>query len=336
MTTIQRIYLALAFFGTVIVVGTVGYIVIDDADPFSALYMTVITVSTVGYGEAVQLDGSGRLFTIIIIILGLASTTLLTVTVVAFLVEGEFRKIFRSRSMQRRMRRMKDHFIICGLGQTGKSVLNEFMAVKSDCVIIEKNQEVIDEVTAQHPSLVMLHGDATTDEMLEEARVDKAKGLIAATESDSDNLLITLTARSMNKDMTITARATRTENYNKLKVAGASHVVMPNEIGGMRMASTLLRPQVVDFLDVMMRGSGETLRMEQARVPKKSSVIGQPLSKLEIPKKTGLLVLAIRRDDGQYVFSPTSSETLKQGDTIIVAGHSEKMESLYKLLEGKL
>lgn len=335
MTTVRRVYFALIFFASVILFGSAGYMVLEGADPLTAVYMTVITVATVGFEEAVHLDSAGRVFTIVLILAGLASTTLLTVTVVAFLVEGEFRRLFRSRSMQKRIGKMKNHFIICGLGQAGRSVLDEFMAVKAPCVVVEKNPSVAEEVSQHYPNLAAIVGDATTDEMLVEAGVERARGLIAATESDSDNLLIVLTARSKNPGMTITSRATRTENFNKMRVAGANHVVMPNVIGGARMAATLIRPKVIDFLDVMIRGSGETFRMEEAEAPVGSPVIGKTLLEVEIPKKTGLLVLAIRRKSGQYVFSPTSAETFQEGDVLIVVGPSEKIPVLERVLAGK-
>ncbi|HUT55430.1 MAG TPA: potassium channel protein [bacterium] len=335
MSGAKKIYAALVFLGLVLVYGSVGYAVLEHVDPMTAVYMTVITISTVGYSEIVPLDPAGRMFTITLIFSGLACTTLLTVSLVAFFVEGEFRLLFQQAWTKSRISRMKNHFIICGLGQAGRSVLAEFMAVKADCVVVEKSPAVIEEIMKLYPGLIALAGDATTDEMLAEAGVEKARGLIAATESDSDNLLITLTARSMNPKIVITARVIRTENYNKLRVAGANHVVMPNAIGGARMASTLLRPEVVGFLDVMMRSTGETLRMEQASIPKGSPSAGKTLQEMEIPKKTGMIVLAIKRASGQYTFNPTSNERLEPGDVLIVVAPAEKMPVLQDVILGR-
>ena len=342
ITTLQRatgatrIYRAVAIFLIVIMVGTLGYVILEGADPVTSLYMTVITVASVGYEEAVHLDTKGRLFTILVILAGLGSWTYLTVTVIAFFVEGEFRKLFRERAIHKRIAKMKNHFIICGLGQAGRSVLTEFMVVKSPCLVIDKDPVVVEEIMEHYTDLVALVGDATTDEMLEQAGIERARGLVAATESDSDNLLIVLTARSKNPEMTITARATRIENYDKLRVAGANHVIMPNVIGGVRMAATLLRPNVIDFLDVMMRGSGEPMRLEDACIPKGSPLVAKCLSEVEIPKKTGMLVLAIKHASGQYIYSPPPSEQFEADDTLIVLGPAEKVSALEKLLAGKI
>ncbi len=335
MSGAKKVYAALIFLGLVLIYGSVGYMWLEHVSPLMAIYMTVITISTVGYSEVVPLDPAGRVFTITLIFSGLACTTLLTVSLVAFFVEGEFRLLFQQAWTKRRISRMKNHFIICGLGQAGRSVLAEVMAARQDCVVVERSQAVIDEIMKLHPGLNALCGDATTDEMLAEAGVERARGLIAATESDSDNLLITLTARSMNPKIVITARATRTENYNQLRVAGANHVVMPNVIGGMRMAATMLRPEVVGFLDVMMRSTGETLRMEQAPIPPGSPSAGKTLQEMEIPKKTGMIVLAIKRASGQYTFNPTSSESLQAGDVIIVVAPAEKMSLLEDVIQGR-
>jgi len=334
MSGSRRIYIAIVLFGSVMVIGTIGYTFLEGADPLTALYMTVITVAAVGYEEKISLDTAGRLFTIALILAGLVTWTLLTVTLIAFWVEGEFQKIFRYRKLQKRIGKMKNHFIICGLGQVGQSVLAEFSAVKAPCVVLERDPAVVEELAKHYPDLVALVGDATTDELLEAAHVDKAQGLIAAAETDSDNLLIVLTARSKNKNLVIAARAARAENYNKLRVAGANHVIMPNVIGGIRMASTLLRPQVVDFLDVMSRGSseGDSLRMEQACIPGDCSIIGMTLQEADIPRKTGLLILAIKRESGAYIFSPCAAEKLVPGDTIILLGPSEKFSALNNVL----
>jgi len=334
-TGARKVHLAILIFLGVLVFGSLGYMILEDASPLTSIYMTVITVSTVGFEEAVQLDDAGRIFTVVLILSGLAATTLLTVTVVAYLVEGEFVRAFRKARMKKRAERMKNHFIICGLGQAGRTVLAEFWQVKASCVAVEKDSDVAESISEHYPGLVMVVGDATTNEMLEAAGVEKARGIVAATESDSDNLLITLTARSMNPDIFITARATRAENYSKLKVAGANHVVMPNEIGGRRMASTLLRPEVIDFLDIIMRGSGEDLRMEQARVPEGSPIIGKTLAEVEIPKRTGLVILAIKRESGKYVFNPTSGEKFQSGDAVIVIGKPDEVPMLQEVLKGE-
>jgi voltage-gated potassium channel len=335
-STTGRIYRAVTIFLAVIAVSTLGYVTLSDADPVTALYMTVITVASVGYKEAVVLDTGGRLFTIVVILAGLGSWTYLTITIIAFFVEGEFTRLFRERSIHKRIIKMRNHYIVCGLGQAGRSVLDEFMAVKAPCLTVEKNPEVVEEISRRYPELLAVIGDATNDEILESAGVERACGLVAATENDSDNMLIVLTARSKNKDLVITARATRMDNYDKMEMAGADHVIMPNMIGGMRMAATLLRPKVIDFLDVMMRGTGEVMRLEQIAVPPRSAIIGKTLEEAEIPKKTGMLVLAFKKESGDYTFNPKPGEQFQEGEVLIVLGPSGGMPALEKLMAGQL
>jgi voltage-gated potassium channel len=332
----ERIFRAVFIFCSVIAISTLGYVALSDADPVTALYMTVITVASVGYREAVPLDTGGRLFTIVVILAGLGSWTYLTITVIAFFVEGEFTRFFHERSIHKRIIKMRNHYIVCGLGQAGRSVLDEFMAVKAPCLTVEKNPEVVEEISRRYPELLAVVGDATNDEILESAGVERARGLVAATENDSDNMLIVLTARSKNKDLVITARATRMDNYDKMEMAGADHVIMPNMIGGMRMAATLLRPKVIDFLDVMVRGTGEVMRLDEVAVPPKTAIIGKTLLEAEIPKKTGMLVLAIKKGAGDYTFNPKPAEQFQEGDILIVLGPSENMPALERLIAGKM
>ena len=330
----RKVYVSLSLFFSIILIGTIGYMILSGEGPFTSLYMTVITISTVGFEEILELDEAGRAFTIFVVIAGLASLTLLNVTIVAFLVEGEFKELFDKRRMSKRIAKMNDHFIICGLGQAGQSVLSEFMSVNAPVVIIEKNSEVVEMIKEKYSGLNVVNGDATMDDLLVDAGVERAAGLIAATESDADNLFIVLSARSKNQDMVITARATRQASFNKLRIAGANHVVMPNVIGGTRMAATLLRPSVVNFIDVMIRGTDEeTLRMEQAEVPHDSPLVGKLLSEAAIPQKTGLLVVAIKHHSGEYTFNPTSTEKIQGGDVLIVLGRPQKMSALKKLIE---
>ncbi len=317
---------------SVILFGTLGYVFLEGAGFLDAMYMTIITVASVGYEETVDLDQKGRVFTMILILAGLLTWTLFTVNLVAFLVEGEFRRLFLHARAMKRISRMKNHYVICGLGQVGTSALEEFMAIGVPCVVVEKDTRVIEDVKEKYPELLVIHGDATNDETLEAANVQKARGLMAAAESDADNLFIVLSSRAKNRDLVIVSRATRTQSRDKLLYAGANHVVMPNVTGGMRMASQMLRPQVCDFLDVMMTGTKEILRIEQAVIDKSSPLAGMTLVDACIPQKTGLLVLAILHKDGTFVYNPTSMEKILAEDTLVVLGRADQMPALGKLI----
>jgi len=332
----RTITFAFLLFLLVIVTGTIGYMIIEEVSFLDGLYMVIITVSSVGYREAVVVDDpGGKIFTMIVIMSGLGTWTFLTLSLIAFLVESDYLQNVRQARIKKRIEKMRDHVIICGLGQAGSNSLGEIMLARSHCVVIEKNAEVAEATHEKYSDLEIIVGDATTDEVLLAAGVERACGLIAATESDSDNLLVVLTARSKNQDMVITSRASRIENYNKLRIAGANHVVMPNVTGGVRMAATLLRPQVVDFLEVMMRGPEEGLRIEQAVVPEKSPLAGQTLMEAAIPNRTGLLILAIKREGGEYIFNPKPTEPLQVGDVLIVVGVSDQTPKLDAILAGR-
>jgi voltage-gated potassium channel len=334
LSSTKKIYLSAVTFLVVIFMGTVGYMTLSDAKLVDAMYMTVITVASVGYEETVELDTKGRLFTMFLIIAGLSSWTLLTVNLVAFFVEGEFQKFFIYARIRGRIQKMKNHYIICGLGQVGGAALNEFMAAGSKVVAIEKEQKVIEEFTKKFPGLLIIDGDATDDDTLDAAGVERACGLLAAAESDAANLFIVLSARAKNSDMTISARSTKTENRDKLRIAGANHVVMPNVAGGLRMASTLLRPQVLDFLDVMTSTLDEVLRIEQAVISKESPLVGKTLMEAEIPNKTGLLVLAIKNESGTYTYNPQSTVKFLENDVLIVLGKADMIPKLELLISG--
>lgn len=334
MSPAHKVNLSLLLFCLVIGVGTLGYTYLEGADPLTALYFTVITAASVGYSETVPLDAKGRIFTIFLIFAGMGTWTFVVVTLVAFLVEGQFQDILRKNRTRKRIRRMQDHFIICGLGHTGCAALREFLVLKHPCVAVERDEGAIQAVQDQHPNLPIIQGDATLDATLEAAGVERAKGLIASTSSDADNLFIVLTARSKNPRLQIASRATQSESHDKLIKAGADHVVMPNVTGGLRMASSLLRPQVVNFLDVMMRGPGEPLRVEQAEVPEGSPVIGMCLRDMAIPQKTGTLVLAVKRGGENYIFNPKPSHQFQSGDVLIAIGGTDQMQRLRAILTG--
>jgi voltage-gated potassium channel len=329
----RNIFLALGAFLAMIGVGTVGYVWLEGASWLDALYMTVISVTTVGYGEAVKVnDPAGKIFTMFVIVSGFGAYTFFAISVITYLVEKDFRGEWRQTRILKRINRMQGHYLICGLGQAGTAALEEFLAVQAACAVIEKNPETVRAIHEKHPDLTVLVGDATSDEVLIAGGVARARGLIAATESDSINLLIVLTARSKNPSLVITSRATRNENVSKLRIAGANHVIMPNMTGGIRMAASLLRPDAVNFLELMIRGTGDLLRVEQIEVPASSPAVGRTLMDLAIPNQTGLLVLAIKSAGGEDSFNPKPTEQVHPGDVLIVMGEPQQIPVLKELL----
>lgn len=233
------------------------------------------------------------------------------------------------------LEKISDHIIVCGAGRMGRQVIKELVKSRLPYVVIEIDPDCADKVRELDPDALIIEGDATHDDVLVEARIGQARGLVGALSADTDNLFVCLTARDLQPGLTIVSRAYDEDAGSKLRKAGADHVVSPNITGGIRMASVLLRPQVVSFLDVVTRSEDLELLLEQIPVPADSPLDGVPLAKAEIPRKTGLIVLAIKHgeDRRQFIYNPGPNEEVRSGDTLIVLGRPEQMDRLRATLE---
>jgi len=324
------------FMVLLLMLGTAGYMVINQSwDWLDALYMTFISFSTVGFREVGNLTAAGRIFTMVIILFGIVVISMLSASVTSWFVQNELLLRRKKQLMMKQISQLKGHIIVCGAGDTGKTIINEFIRAKKDFVIIEENIEVIEALQEHYPKLFFIHGDATKDEVLEEANIKTAKGLISALSMDADNLFVVVSARALNLNMTIISRAVDPSTEDKLYKAGANYVISPNMVEGTRMASVLLRPTVVSFIEVMMRG-GEDLsfRMEEIDVPRRSSLVGKTLQEAQIPQRTGLIVIAIKKGkDSRWLFNPSSTQLLEENDRLIVLGDSEKVDKLSSLIK---
>ncbi len=326
----------LAGMALLLFIGMVGYVYLEGWHWIDALYMTFISFSTVGFGEVRPLHPGGRIFTMFIVFSGLIIIAMLSASVTSMLVRREFIATYRTKKMKKQIKHLKGHTILCGAGETGKTVISEFAKAGKPLVVIEENTEVLERMVDQYPKMYAVYGDATKDEVLQEANIASASGLITALSEDAANLYVVISARAMKPDITIVARAVDTHAANKIYKAGATHVISPNLTEGMRMAATVLRPNVVSFLDVMSNDQGFTLRLEEIRVPKGSRFAGKTLRQMEIPQRTGLIVIAIKKAkavDGKTVlFNPQSSAMIDEGDVLIVLGDRERVEKLESLL----
>ena len=316
------------------VFGIVGYIFLERLQFLDALYMTIITFSTVGFGEIVPLDAKGRIFTIFLILFGLIILSMLSASVTSFLVRQELITNIKTRRMKREIQKLRGHTILCGAGETGKTVIEEFRHARKPLVVIEEQQDVIEWVLEQYPDLLIIMGDATKDEVLIEANIESAEALITALSEDTDNLFVVISARSLNPKLKVIARAVDPHTAGKMYKAGATHVVSPNLTEGMRMASVVLRPNVVSFLDIAMRNQEMSLQLEEVTVPPDSEFHGKTLRELEIPQRTGLIVIAIKKanQDLPFIYNPQSSTVIHSGDKLIVLGDAERLERLHRLI----
>lgn len=325
------------FFALIIVVigGAIGYWFIGKGmwSFADCLYMTVITVTTVGYGEV--LDGMAtapyaRGFTVGLLVFGTGSIVYFASTMTAFIVEGDLQHIVKSRRLLNRIKRMKDHVIVCGAGTTGRHIIEELVASGVNVVAIDANQQALEELAdkfgTRHFSYVL--GDATDDELLAQTNVATARGIVAALSSDKDNLYLVVSARQTNPRARIIARAAELSHIEKIRRAGADSVVSPNHIGGMRMVSELLRPAVVRFLDEMLRDKRAAYRIEEVRIAG-GNVVGQTLREARIRERFGMTVLALRpSDDAPWIYNPDATEALRAGMTLVVLGSANQVHDL--------
>ncbi|MDY0235770.1 MAG: potassium channel protein [Gudongella sp.] len=314
----------------IVALGTIGYQVFLDVSFVDAFYMTIITISTVGYTEVAKMDVDAKLFSVFLIIISLGSVGYLFTRIISSLMEGDVRDAIRRRIMEKKIAGFKDHYILCGAGETGWNAMKRFQKSNVDFVIIEQDEEIIKELIDM--GIPALKGDATQDEILINAGIHSAKGLIAALSKDADNVFTVLTARELNKNLYIVSRAIDKSAHQKLKIAGANNTISPDEIGGNRMAALMLNPTVISFLDIVTHAGDVVLDLEDVVICENSSIADMTLREIKIPEKTGLIVLAIKKNDSKKLeFNPSSDETLKIGDTMIVLGKQEQVFELRKL-----
>jgi voltage-gated potassium channel len=323
--------IAVAFLVVVILVvgGTLGYMLVEGWSFFDSLYMSVITLTTVGYLEVHTLTTAGRVFTMGLLLTGVFSLFYAATSAIRSIVGGELTgQLGRSR-MEKKLQTLHDHIIICGYGRMGRLVAQEFALQQIPFVVIERNHELLANFAVEHG--LALIGDATHDGTLRRAGIDRAKTLVTLAASDADNLFITLSARLMTDDVFIVARAEDEGAEKKLMKAGASRVISPYVIGGQRVAQAVLRPSVVDFIELATRSDYMALQIEETVVRPGSSLSGQALRDAALRQNLGLIVVAIKRPDGRMVFNPAPEAAIVEGDTLITIGPKNQQDQLRTL-----
>jgi voltage-gated potassium channel len=330
MIALQRLRLSLALLAAVVALGTLGYVVIEGYSLLDALYMTVITLTTVGYGEIHPLDPPGRAFTILLLTLGLGTVYAAVGSALEITFGEHFRDVVGRQRMERRLQEVKDHTIICGYGRMGQEIAREFQARGRPFVVVEcdpKTAAALGEAGIPH-----VVGDATEDEVLIRAGVERARSLIVVAPTDADNIFITLSGRSLNPRLHIVARSAREEDEHKLRRAGADRVVSPYVIGARRIAAAVTRPDVVDFLDSHAYGAERELELESICIPTTAPYAGRRLREAGIREQTGCTVLAVRSAaDGHFDNNPGPETVLQAGDTMIVLGTIPQLDELLRL-----
>ena len=328
---VRRIERTLLALGAITVIGVVGYIVFEGWSFTDALYMTVITLTTVGYREVRPLDTTGQLWTMVLLITGVGTLFYAAVSSVELVVEGAIRGYFGRRRMQAAVGKLNGHYILCGYGRVGRQVAREFARDGVPFVVVDQEPGIIEECLVE--GYLALLGEASDDTVLEEAGVRRARGLVAAVDSDADNVFVVLSARKLNPKLNIVARASSDESAAKLEIAGADRTLSPYAVGGRRLASLATQPLVVDFLDIVTRGEkGLEFRLEEFGVPEDSFIAGQTIGELRIGERTGAMILATRNSEGTFDTSPSASDRIRAGDTLIVLGTREQISRLERLM----
>jgi len=309
-----------------IAAGTAGYTLLEGWPWRDSLFMTVITLSTVGYNEVSPLSDSGQIFSMMLILLGVGSAAYTFSTFADYIVAGELRGDLRRQRMRREIERMKDHFIVCGFGRVGRQVVESLHVDGFDVVVVENDPLVIEELANQ--DIKVIFGSATEDDSLVEAGIERASGLCSCLPTDSNNVFVVLSARTLNPDLTIIARSNLAESTRKLRIAGADQIINPYLIAGRRMAAQLVHPTLVEFLDVVMQRGDLELRIEEITIGDGSDLDGKTLAECNVRGETGVNVLAVRRAKGKLHTNFGEDFFLSADDALICLGTPEQLAQL--------
>ncbi len=320
----KRFFLALALIFLVMTIGITGYMIIEGWDFLDSLYMTIITLTTVGYREVHELSRSGMIFTIFLLLTGVGTFLYALSAGAKLILEGELQELFGRKRLEKKIKDLKGHYIVCGFGRMGKIICKELKAKRLQFVAIEKNDHMND----LPEDILLISGDATNDDVLKEAGIERAKGLISVLPNDVLNLYVVLSARELHPDLHIVARAGEEGSEKKLLRAGADKVVSPYHIGGLRIAHTILRPAVVDFIEFATKTGNLELQMEEVSIPEGSVMSGMSLDQCGLGRELGVIVVGIKRANGEMKFNPTFRSVIKPGDTLIALGEISKLKSL--------
>jgi voltage-gated potassium channel len=326
----SKFHKALFFLFSVITTGVVGYMLLSGFNFIDAVYMTVITISTVGFRELHPMGDAEKIFTIFLI---LTSISLFGYAVSAFteaLASGVFFKQLKMKSVQRKIDKMKNHVIVCGYGRNGMQAIIKLKNYQKEFVVIEKDKEVI--AFLEDEEMLCIEGDSTTDEALLKAGVERASNLITALPSDADNLFVVLSSNQLNKNCRIISRASNESSYKKLKIAGAANVIMPDKLGGAHMASLVVTPDVLEFVDRLTIEGETTANLEEILVNDlPTEYLGKTILDLDLRKKTGCTVIGVKASEGNYIINPEASIKLIADSSLIVLGRPEQILKLREL-----
>ena len=326
----SRLYKALLLLLLVVIVGVAGYMILSNYGFIDALYMTVITITTVGFGEVHPLSASEKLFTIFLILMSVVIFGFVASTVTQYIASGELFEKLKFKKVQKKIGKLKGHTIVCGYGRNGKQAVIKLKKYNKPIVIIENDEKLIENIEAYN--LLYVRGNATQDEVLEKAGIKKAANLITTLPSDANNLFVVLSARQLNKKLTIVSRASDDSSDSKLRIAGANNVIMPDKLGGDHMASLLVTPDIVEFVDKLAIDADNATHLEEIFVedlPKE--FLSRSIIDLDLRRKTGCTIVGFKTPDNKYIINPEANTKLVSNSRLIVLGSLEQIQNLNKL-----
>ena len=327
----SKLYNAVVLLFLVIITGTTGFLLLSpDMTLIDALYMTIITMSTVGYGEVHPLSQEERLFAVFLILTSVITLAYVVSVVTEYIVSGELFEKLKFKKVQKRIEKLENHTIVCGYGRNGKQAVSKLKKFNKEVVVIENDDELIEELEKEN--LLYVKGNATKDEVLMNARLKNASNLITTLPSDADNLYVVLSARQYNKNLTIVSRASDDSSDRKLRIAGADNVIMPDKLGGEHMASLLVTPDIVEFVDMLSVDSEDATHLREVFVddlPKE--FLSKSIRDLDLRRKTGCSIIGFKTPDCQYEINPDANTLLVANSKLIILGSLEQIQNLNKL-----
>jgi voltage-gated potassium channel len=328
----RRLLVPVAVLLGLLAAGTLGYQAVEGWGWFDALYMTVITITTVGFHEVHPVSAAGRVFTMVLAMGGVFTAFYAGVEFIRAVVTGEILAVLGRQRMESRLEKLSGHLVVCGFGRMGRLVAEEFSSAGLPFVVVDRDVKVLEGFAIPHG--IPLVGDATADDVLRRAGVDRARALVTAAASDADNLFITMSARLINERLFIVARAEGEGAEAKLRRAGASRVVSPYSIGGHRVAQAVLRPNAMDFIELATRTGHLELQIEEIGVGAASSLVGQPIKASPIRSELGIIIVAIKKPGAKMAFNPSPDTALEAGDLLITLGHRQQLDRLEEMAAG--
>lgn len=330
MNVPRKLLFSILMFLVVVLFGIFGYTWIEGWNLLDSLYMTIITLSTVGYGEVREIGPGGRVFTVLLIVFGLFTITYIVGLVAETLVAGEIRSVLGRRKVSKKIKSLRDHYIICGYGRIGSIICKGLTRKAIPLMVIEKDEHVQEQL--EEDKILYLDGDATHEETLLEVGIEKAKGLVSVVSSDAENVYICLTARGLNPRLYILSRAEDEASERKLLRAGANKVILPYILGGRRMVQAIIRPTVSDFLESAVHDQSFELAIEEITVGEDSRLVNQSLVDSGIRQEMDVIIIGIKQKAGTMIFNPSSQTKIQSDDILIAMGRNKDLETLRRVL----